>query len=524
MNSPASSDDAQCPEALAFLTDPATHGLDAEAIRIVRTHISVVVLAGAAAYKLKRPVRLPYLDFSTLALRRAACDTELALNRRTAPALYRRVRTITRGPDGRLAFDGAGEPIEAVLEMARFDENTLFDRMAAAHRLTPDLMERLAGVIAAFHAEAAPAAPADAVSDLRRVLDANARAFAHAPSVAPEAAAALDLQLRQCLDRLAPRVLARARAGQVRRCHGDLHLRNICLVDGEPTLFDCLEFDEALATIDVLYDLAFVLMDLQARGEPTLANFLYNRYLDAAPQRDGVALLPFFMALRAQVRAHVAAQQSTRDGDAAADEARAYLALARRLLAPRPARLVAVGGPSGSGKSTVAAAIAHAIGPAPGARVISSDRVRKRLHGVSALTRLPPQAYEAAVSQRVYAAALEEAAAMLAQGGAVVADAVFDRADSRAALVRCARNAGVPFDGVWLSAPRTELERRVAARRNDPSDATLAVLDRQLAGIDAPDDWHVIAPRTAKAERPPGLETTVAEVHRRLGDAAPVRD
>ena len=223
----------------------------------------------------------------------------------------------------------------------------------------------------------------------------------------------------------------------MRHCHGDLHLRNICLFDGEPTLFDCLEFSDAMATIDVLYDLAFLLMDLWHRDLRNEANLVLNRYLDEADESDGLPLVPFFMALRAAVRAHVtatAAEEASDEEAAAARrrEAQAYFDLALALLEPKPAMLVAIGGFSGSGKSTVAAAVAPVIGPPPGARILSSDRIRKRLFGVAPETRLPESAYSPEVSERVYALLAEEAERVLARGHGVVCDAVLDRAADRA--------------------------------------------------------------------------------------------
>lgn len=495
--------DASQEDTLAFLLDPAAWGEPAGAeIAVHRTHISIVLLAGARALKLKRAVRLPYLDFSTPALRLAACDRELELNRRTAPRLYRRVRRITRDADGRLALDGAGVLVDAVLEMDRFDDDCLLDRVARRGGLTALMAERLAGAIARFHAAESPA-PGGGADAMAAVLDANRQAFAHAGVLDPAAVAALDEALRQRLSRLAPLLDARAAAGLVRRCHGDLHLRNICLLDGEPTLFDCLEFSDALATIDVLYDLAFLLMDLCHRKLPDMANVVFNRYLDAWGDSGGVALLPFFMAVRAQVRAHVEAAQSRGDderddnGGSHAGQARAYLDLSRTLLRHPPARLIVVSGPSGSGKSTTAAAIAGRLGALPGARVISSDRVRKRLHGVDARTALPPDAYRPEVSRRVYDAMVSEAELLLAQGWTVIADAVFNHPESRLRIEDCARQAGVPLRCLWLTAPPEVLRARVAARRNDPSDADPSVLERQLARTTPPAHWiHVDADGT----------------------------
>jgi hypothetical protein len=292
---------------------------------------------------------------------------------------------------------------------------------------------------------------------------------------------ALAARFRAALDRLAPLLEARRAAGKVRRCHGDLILRNICLYEGTPTLFDCLEFDADLATIDVLYDLAFLLMDLWHRGLNAQANVLFNRYLDEADEDDGLVLVSFFVATRAAVRAHVtgarAAEAPREEAETARREARAYLDLAERLLEAPPPRLVAIGGLSGSGKSTIAAALAPELGAPPGARVLATDRLRKRLFGARPEARLPADAYRPEVSRQVYGQARERARAALAAGRAAIAEAVFDRPDDRTAIEEVARELGIPFQGLWLQAPFETMKARVAARVGDDSDATPEILE-----------------------------------------------
>ena len=479
-------------ETLAFLRDAAAPGSPVETRE---THISIVVLAGARVFKLKRAVRLGYVDFSTPEKRLAACKRELLLNRRTAPALYRAVRRITRADDGRLAFDGPGRLVDAVVEMARFDEDTLFDRLAMRGRLTPRLMTELAGAVARFHGEAAVDGGERGAAIMAGVLGINERALATTKLFEPGAVEAFNRSFRAAQARHAALLDRRQAKGCVRLCHGDLHLRNICLVDGVPTLFDCLEFDAAMATIDVLYDLAFLLMDLWHRDLAPLANLALNRYLDARNETDGLALLPYFMAVRAAVRAHVDATTAEAGaGDVAAlrDEARAYFDLALDLLRPRPPRLVAIGGFSGSGKSTVAAGIAAELGPPPGARVLSSDRIRKRLFNVAAETRLPESAYRPETSQEVYGRLFDEARAALGLGYGVVAEAVFDRAEDRTAIAEIAAVLGVPFTGIWLDAPVERLVERIGGRQGDPSDATERIVRAQLARAPGPIAWRRI--------------------------------
>jgi len=483
--------------AIAFLTNPGTHGEPGSAVTTIQTHISIIFLAGERVFKLKRAVRLPYVDFSTKEARHSACIKEVELNRRTAPALYRGVRRITAETDGSLAFDGTGPLVDAVVEMVRFEQQTLFDRMAEGGLLTPTILTKTARMIADFHATAAINRRQSGSSIMANVLSLNEQAFAPTHLFADDAVAALNGMFRAALGRCANLLDARAAAGRVRHCHGDLHLRNICLLNGAPTLFDCIEFDDEIATIDVLYDLAFLVMDLWHRSKHSDANLILNRYLDAADESDGLPLIPFFMAVRSAIRAHVTAVQSE---DAAPAEnqplklrAKSYFELPRELLAAVPARLVAIGGLSGTGKSSLASGIAGDIGPPPGARVLSSDRIRKKLHGVSAETRLPVDAYRSEISERVYAIQAAAATTVLLAGHSVITDAVFDRVADRKRIEACAEDAGVPFSGVWLEAGTDILLKRVGARQGDPSDATEDVVRLQAAQPQTQIGWSRVS-------------------------------
>lgn len=495
-------------ETIAFLTRLSREASETQAP--ISTHISRVFFAGPRVFKLKRAVRTPYLDFSTPALRLAACEREVELNSRMAPFMYRGVRRIVRGPQG-LCFaspDNAdGEIVDAVVEMTRFAQELLFDRLAQAGALTVADMEALARVLASFHARAPQRLDMGGAATVGHVLAMNEQAFASGPLARDPALAPTLARMRAALAKRADLIEARRAAGKVRHCHGDLTLRNIAMIDGEPTPFDCLEFDEELATIDVLYDLAFPIMDLWHRGRAELANALLNRYLDAAQESDGLALMPLFVAMRAAIRAHVTASMA-RDAQGGAREdleaeARAYLALAGEAMAPGRALLVGVGGLSGSGKSSVAAALAPLLAPLPGARVLSSDRIRKAMHGVAPTSRLPAEAYAPEVSARVYARAREEAAACLAAGWPAIADAVFDRAEDRARLADVARAQGASFAGFWLEADMSLLAARVRARKGDPSDADQNVLAAQHAKFEAAGetmDWTRLDAARAREE------------------------
>ena len=467
-----------------FLTGQQRLAEPAAITPVVTTHISKIFLAGERVFKLKRAVRFAYVDFSTPELRLAACESELALNRRTAPSLYLAVRRITRAADGTIGFDGDGILIDAVVEMRRFDQTGLFDALALRNALTPRLIADLAHRIAVFHAAAAVSMTGGGAKAMQGVLAVNEQSLCATALVPSGIADDLSNRFRAALQRHRPLLDKRRDAGKVRRCHGDLILRNICLIKGVPVLFDCLEFNEDLATIDVLYDLAFLVMDLTHRDQADHANGLFNRYFDETNESDGLALMAFFMSVRAAVRAHVTAAQAQEmlgsDAGPVTREARAYFDLASLLLARPAPRLMAIGGYSGTGKSTIATALAPNLGVPAGARVLSSDRIRKRLHSVPAEQPLPPEAYAPEISARVYATLRDEASEALGAGVSVIADAVFDRPGEREAIEAIARRTCVPFTGLWLDAPAHTLAQRITVRTHDASDATLEVLGRQM--------------------------------------------
>ena len=486
------------PEVAAFLSQAASYGDPGGTVERLETHASLIFLVGDRAFKMKRAVAFSYLDYSTLTRRKRYCEAELDLGLRLAPALYRRLHAVTRERDGRLALDGAGEPVEWLLEMRRFDQAALFDRLAEAGHLTPILMRELADEIAAFHGAAevtldrgGSAAVGALISDIEVNLR-LASAHLHGDTVR-----ALRTAQAGAFEKVGSLLDRRRDAGKVRHCHGDLHLRNICLVEGKPTLFDPIEFSDELATIDVLYDLAFLLMDLHHRGHDELGNRVLNRYLDRTEDVAGLPALPLFLSLRAGIRAHVTAVSAGRQSDpekaaALAGEARAYLALAIELLSPRAPRLIAIGGLSGTGKTSLAHALALELGPVPGARIIRSDVLRKRAFGVSPETRLPETAYERAMSNRVYRLLYDEAAETLHGGFAAIADAVFLHPSERHAIGEVAAASGIRFSGLWLEAAPELLTSRIEGREQDASDADVAVMRRQTALDPGPISWHRI--------------------------------
>ncbi|HEX3523441.1 MAG TPA: AAA family ATPase [Stellaceae bacterium] len=483
-------------DVIAFLKNPSSHGPGVDRVEVIETHASLVFIAGDRVFKLKRAVAYPYLDFSTADLRRRACEAELVLNRRTAPALYEEVRGVFRGPDGAVNFASNGEAVDWLVVMRRFDQTLLFDALAEKSGLDRHIMDRLADHIAQFHASAERRFDHGGATEMADLAEVQYRCLA-APSRAgfgPDRVQSIRKKWQEQVADLAELLDRRRAAGKVRHCHGDLHLRNICLLDGKPTLFDCLEFDEALASIDVLYDLAFLLMDLEHRGLRHFANRVLNRYLDRSEEDEGLAAMPLFLSLRAAIRAHVTATalEHAAGADAGAKmacEARRYLHLAERFLQPQPCRLIAVGGLSGTGKSTLAAGLAPELGLRPGARVLRSDVTRKLLLGVDPEERLPATAYTREASARVYDALRRKAAVGLAAGYTVIIDAVALTAEERNSFAEIARAAAVPFSGLWLEARPEAMADRIRGRVRDASDASPEILTEQLRYDTGTIDW-----------------------------------
>jgi uncharacterized protein len=479
----------------------------------IDTHAAVVLLAGDLAYKLKRSVRFSFLDYSTLARRERALRDELRLNLRTAPEIYRRLVPVTRRPSGELALDDSGAVVEWLLEMNRFPPDATLDCVAARGDLDFGIVDQLAAVIADFHAHAEIRPTFGGDDSMRGVVDENQENLVElANERLPRTR--IDTVHRLTCDALdAHRGLldTRRAAGRVRQCHGDLHLKNIVVLDGRPVLFDCIEFNEQYACIDVLYDLAFCVMDLLDRGYPVLAHRLLQGWIELTEDDGGLALLPAFLAIRATIRAKVTALAARlRPGDPGdvdrAQQAFDYLALAERVLAPAPARVVALGGRSGTGKSAVAMALAPSLGALPGAIVLRSDVIRKAMLGRRPTDRLGDEAYTPTISASVYARVRERVSVIVGGGHSAIVDSVFGQPPDRASLASVGRERGVPFTGIWLIAPQQVLFDRVAGRFGDASDADAAIVRAQSTLADVrPEGWHVI-----DADRP--LDAVVADV------------
>jgi uncharacterized protein len=486
----------------ALLGEAATHG--GIAPERIDTHGAMVFLAGDQVYKVKRAVRFPFMDFSTLEKRQAALGEEMRVNRWTAPTLYLGIAPIIQTEAG-LRLGGIGESPDSVIEyalvMRRF-EATLEDR-ANTGDLVGHQISTVAEIVAAFHRNAEPFFRTDPVGRVGDAIAGVVREMRQNSQILSADKADTFERLMQSRHAAASTtIFNRAKAGLERHCHGDLHLRNICVLDGKPTLFDAIEFNANFARIDVLYDLAFLLMDLEARGKRNFANLAMNTYLDRRvcggwPDEAGLVQLPLFLALRAGIKAEIGAHMAglqSHAGQAAGmrSDAAAYLDQALGYLRPSPPRMVVVGGLSGSGKSTLAGALAPMLAPSPGARWLRSDVLRKAWAGLGPSARLPSAAYTREASAKTYCRLLATASDTLAAGHSVVLDAVFARPGERFAVDALAARLGVAYTAIWLETPEAKRVQRVEARVSDASDANAQVAKAQSAYDLGPIRWHRI--------------------------------
>ncbi len=471
-------------EVFAFLADPATYG-GVGKIKRVDTHGASVFLTENRVLKVKRAVKFPFLDYSTLPKRKQACEAELAVNAPYAPEIYRRVIPITRDNSGKLAIGGESEPVEWAVEMRRFDEKRTLDRIT--DEIDDGLADKLGRSIAAAHAKAKPAKAAPWIEAIGGYIGEHAETFAKYPEIFPRAENdAFAKNCRAAYDRVVPLLRERARLGLIRRIHGDLHLGNIVVIDDKPVLFDAVEFSDIIASGDVFYDLAFLLMDLLERGLARPANIVLNRYLAEtrrAEDLDALATLPFFLALRAAIRAKVTVARMERADrtkrESITKSARGYFAFARRAITPPAPQFIAVGGLSGTGKSRLARDLAPDIAPMPGAVIVRSDVERKALYGANETEELPASAYQPAASRKVYDVVAERGSRVASAGHSVIADAVFARPEEREAVAGAARAAKRPLRGLFLTADLKVRIARIGGRTRDASDADRSVAEAQ---------------------------------------------
>lgn len=485
--------DAALPPLIQALLAPQCYVHPVQRVDLIQTHISWVLLAGEFAYKIKKPVRLPFLDFSTLALRKASCQDELRLNRRYAPDIYLGLVAICNTPQTPL-LDGPGEPIEYAIRMRRFDEAGRLDRVCARGDLRPGHLSDLAETLAAFHAAADLAPPATRFGSPDAILAAALENFEELqqntglPGMTPRLAALRDwteTQHRQ----LSPMMQARKLAGRVRECHGDLHLGNLVVIDGRVRLFDCIEFNEDLRWIDVASDIAFTYVDLLAHQQSGLANWFVNEVLSHSGDYEAAAVLRFYAVYRALVRAKVALIRIGQTGGNAS-ETLDYLALAERLAAAPAPGLLITHGLSGCGK-TVASSQLLQSDPRASTLRLRSDLERKRLFGLASTASSGSPAgggiYDADAQVQTYARLHDLAAMLLRAGWSVIVDATFLQRAERDAFRTLAKDLSLPFGILAPQATPEQLRARIQARQalgHDASEATLAVLERQMRTLE----------------------------------------
>jgi uncharacterized protein len=513
---------------VAALRDPACYPHPVDRVQVIETHISYVLLAGDFAYKLKKPVRLPFLDFSTPELRLRYCREELRLNRRTAPRIYLDVVAIGGSPRApRIGADGPA--LEHAVRMRRFAQESLFSSLAVRGALENEHVDSLADALAGFHASIRGAPVPDGTGTAAAIGAPARESFAEILALRPwgpsrDALEALRRWTDEQCTALAPTFEARRREGFVRECHGDLHLGNVVSIGGAAVLFDGIEFAERLRWTDVMADAAFPFMDL-SRGMERLAWRFLDRYLQRSGDYEGLAVLRFYAVYRAMVRAKIAAVRASqlpihdpRFVDALSEFSE-YVALARRLsMRPAPV-LVVMHGVSGSGKSSAAQTLLESLG----AIRLRSDVERKRLHGLDAAARTgaPPDGgiYSAAAGERTYARLAHLARAALLAGFPVIVDAAFLERPRRDALRQLATRCGAAFEIVSCCAPPEVLRERVARRERagaDPSEAGCAILERQLAGDHAlaPEEQvHVTRVDTARPQWRTDIESFARRFH-----------
>ena len=481
--------DPGVPALIASMSDPAAFGHPVSYIKLIETHISWILLTGEFAYKIKKAVDFGFLDFSTLEKRRHFCREELRLNRRFAPNIYLEVVEI-RGSEGVARIGGGGEVVEYAIKMREFPQDCLLSRLAGGGELPAEIVDAIADRVSRIHGESALADPASDYGSAAQASHWSEENLVHIasaipPQYLPNGYFALKRWYRENEDLID--IIERRRAdGHVRDCHGDLHLGNMALVDGEVTLFDCIEFNPALRWIDTVSETAFVAMDLHARGYPRYCWRFLNRYFENSGDYDGIRLLRYYFVYRALVRAKVEALRVDQEALAGEDyrehiaPAIDYIELASAWAGSHRAGLILMHGLSASGKSTVAAQLARALG----AIRVRSDVERKRLFGlaadVSSGSALDSGIYTAAATAATYERLRDIAAGIIAADFSAIVDATLLKAGERQALLQLPAARDCKRVIIDCVAPPDELRRRIVARQQDASEAGLEVLERQL--------------------------------------------
>ncbi len=469
-----------------FLKNPGNYP-DASAVEVIETHGAMVFLAGDYAYKLKKNVSFPYMDYGTLARRQEMCGAEIALNQRTAPEIYLRTQALYLNNNGQVAWDQTDTVADWLVVMRRFDGSQVLDAVASQATLPDSLWQGLADQVATFHQAAAISHTYGGADSLADTVRGNDQMFASYTDVLPrDISKTLSEHSLHCISTLKELLDNRQANGKMRRCHGDLHLRNICLIEGAPVLFDCIEFNDAFATIDVLYDLAFLLMDMEYRGLKAPANLVLNRYLQQTMDYDGLRALPVMLATRAAIRSHVSVAIAKGTGlNSFLEDAARYLDTALGYLQTTHVKLTAVGGLSGSGKSTYAQQLASQTS----AIVLRTDVIRKHLAGAGLTEKLPQDWYTPEKSAIVYAEVHRIAASLINAGFSVITDGVYANQEERSAVEAIATTAKARFEGIWMEIPDALAEARLAKRQHDASDADMRIRKMQQTDIKGDIAW-----------------------------------
>jgi aminoglycoside phosphotransferase family enzyme/predicted kinase len=506
------------PRLVERLLDPAVYPHPVDRVELIETHISWVLLAGDRVYKIKKPVSLGFLDFSTLARRRRFCHDEVRLNRRLASDVYLGVVEI-RGSARAPRFDGTGRVIEVAVLMRRLPAERMLDRLVRENAAPPALLDGIGTTVARFHAAADTGGEIDelgGIATIRRNWEEN---FAQTDAVGPELLAE-DTRRRvreyvaAFLEREGARFAARVAAGRSRDCHGDLQAQHVCCV--EPVqIFDCIEFNHRFRFGDVAGEIAFLAMDLERLGRPDLAIRFLNAYLEENGDYEAVPLLDFYRAYRAWVRGKVTAFQVA-DHPERAGEARALFELAGRFVAPRRRpRLVITTGVMGTGKSTAARLAAARLG----AIVVRTDAVRKRLAGVPLRERVAPAfgegLYAPEMGRRTYGEAARLAEELLRAGWPVIVDGSFSHAVERAEARAVADRHGLPFAVLWCDAPHHVLVERLRSRsgdRHEVSDGREELLAEHRARYEAPAHESAVIRLDTTGEAEAAVEKAMAAI------------
>ncbi|WP_126454702.1 AAA family ATPase [Sulfuriflexus mobilis] len=499
---------AQQPALIRSMMQPALYGAPVEKCQLIETHISWVILTGPYAYKIKKPVNLGFLDFSTLEKRHLYCDEEVRLNRRLAADIYLEVVPIT-GSAEQPCLAGKGEVIEYAVKMLEFPQQIQLDRLLDAGGLQGRHIDAIATMIADFHNNIAVADKSMVYGSPERILKPVVENFTHireqlGQQLETYACSPILDALQQWSEKsfrdLRPLFAARKDGGYIRECHGDLHLRNLAWIADAPLAFDCIEFNPDLRWIDVISEVAFLTMDLQARQQPGLAQRFLNAYLEKTGDYAGVRVLPFYLLYRAMVRAKVDAIRACQAGITDEEKAEAeegladYLRLGQSSIQPRSPRLMITRGMSASGKTSLTQPLLEALA----ALRIRSDVERKRLFGIEAEQAAHAETgagiYTAEATQRTYNKLAELAGDVIDAGYPVIIDATFQKYEQRERFRQLAEAKKVPYVILEFTASAETLRQRIVSREKGASDADLAVLEQQMKHWQPlRDDEHVHA-------------------------------